>query len=87
MKKIKFLEKEQNTAVEVLRIIDEVRDSLQERIDAKCLPLSITSILSKLRKDVEELKCLELQTAAQEVYRTTKQYLEKRTEYLSDFRV
>lgn len=85
--KIKFLEREQNTAAEVLRTIDEVRHSLDERIEASFLPLSIKSTLAKLRKDGEEKKCTEFEAMVQEVYRATKSYLEKWTEPLSDLRV
>lgn len=85
--KITFLEKEQNTTVEVLRTIDEIHDSLEERIGANFLPLSIRTTLSKLRKDGEEQKCLEFEAMTQEVYRATKHYLEKWTEPLSDLRV
>lgn len=67
--KIKFLEKELNTAAEVLRTIDEVRDSLEERIEVNFLPLSIKSTLSKLKKDGEEHKCLQFEATTKEVYK------------------
>lgn len=85
--KIKRVEKEHITVVEVIRTLDEVSESLEERITARFLPLSIKTLLKKMKENGEERKCMKFESTVQNVYEATKKYLDKWMEPLAELRV
>ncbi|XP_067214547.1 protein FAM200B-like [Linepithema humile] len=75
--KIKDIEKENNSILEIMAIIGDTVESLRERIDSKFLPLSIKLVFSKLKKDGKGSSCDNFAARALSVYEVTEEYLRK----------
>lgn len=81
------IEKESNSIVDVLSIIDEICESLQKRIEEKFLPLRVKSELSKLCNEGKESLCTNFVDKLMDIYKTTLEYLNTWTEVFTELRV
>jgi len=81
------LEKEKNSVIEIINIIDNVAAALRDRIENEFLPFAVKTILSRLRADGKDKECSNFVQRAIEVYKEAEEYLIKWTASLSDFRV
>lgn len=81
------LEREINSVIEVINIIDHVAGALRDRIENEFLPFSVKNILSKLQADGNDKECANFVQKAIGVYEEAEAYLLKWTASLSDFRV
>lgn len=84
--KMLIMEKETNSVLETLEIVDNVLISLRERYNAKFLTLNIKSQLARLRNDGKESMCNNFIDKTMSIYKDTEEYLEKWTQSLSELR-
>lgn len=85
--KVKKLEQENNSVVEILNIVDDVVQSMRDRIVHKFLPLPVRKTLSNLRAEGKDKECDDFIQNTMTVYKEAESYLLKRTASLSEFRV
>lgn len=85
--KIQMLERKYNSVLEIYVIIEQICDSLRERINSKFVPLKVKTILTRLRKDGKYNICDDFMVRVQIVYENTLNYLEKWAESFSEFKV
>ncbi|XP_033222612.1 uncharacterized protein LOC117176470 [Belonocnema kinseyi] len=86
-KKVKILEKERNSVIEVINVVDGVAQKLRDRIESKFLPLNVKTCLTKLRQEGKDKECDEFVDEVINIYRETEDYLLKGTESISEFRI
>lgn len=84
---ISQVEKESNSVLEVLEIVDKILKSLGERYNDRFLPLIVKSALSKLRKEGHDKECDNFEEQVFNVYKKTEEYIQKWTKSRSELRV
>lgn len=86
-KSVVSLEKEHNSVIDVINIIDGVAQKLRDRIESKFLPLYVRTCLIKLRQEGKDNECDEFVDEIIDIYWETEDYLLKWTDSLSEFRI
>ena len=84
---VKEMEKEQNSVLEILKIVDRVAGALRDRIENQFLPFGVKSIIFRLRKDGKDQMCDLFIQQTMTVYEQTEKYLLEWISSLSQFRV
>lgn len=84
---MKAIEKEENSILEVLSIIQEVATSLRNIYDSKFLPFCVQNLIKKLRNKGEDKACNKFIESALSVYHAAEMYLTKWTKLLLEFQV
>ena len=84
--KMKASERQENSVLEILSIIQDISTSMQNRYDSKFLPLIVKSQL-KLRNEGEDKACDKFVESALLVYQRKEAYLAKWTESLLELQV
>lgn len=79
--------RENTSVMEILNIIDDVAQSLHDRIEHTFLPPAVKKILSDLRQDGKIQESDDFIENAMTVYREAENYLLKWTASLAEFRV
>lgn len=86
-KKMELIEAEKNSIIEVTYILDTIMNILQERYDAKFIPLKVKELLTILRNNGQDTACEKFLENVLRVYASSLEYLKKWTHTLSDFKV
>lgn len=79
---IKKVEREENSVLEVLNVIDEISEILSNRFDSKFIPFIVKQKLKTLENEGKETECNKFIESMLSVYQQSNQYLLKWSESL-----